>query len=141
MVMSGWTTIDLQRRSGTQSAGGSYMGEELLGNHKFHAVGGSTTARVIAIILQVESVVKGDFFPSLNRTAGDNPDSVVRELRFGVRRTTVVQPPGGVPGNIAIQVLVFVQRKNKHVVRLTTANRFGLINFFTYVLQQNRAWR
>jgi hypothetical protein len=98
--------------------------EKTLGDDEPNTIWRTTTAWVITVILQAKTVIECKLLPCPDIPAGDQPDVIVIELGFAIRRATVVQIARGIPRNIAINVQAVVKRENVNVVLLAKADRF-----------------
>lgn len=109
------------------------MVKELLGHDEAHAIPGTTPAWIILVILEVETVIKGDLLPCPDVPSGDDPNTAVLQKRLTIRRAAMVDQSRGVPVHVTIQVLLIIQHEDILVVRLTTAQGFGLGNPFAHI--------
>jgi len=78
--------------------------EEFFGDDEAEAIWGAAAARVLAVFFKVVTVVVGDFLAGLDLAESNDPDLVVFNLGFAVRRATVVGEARKVLGDAAVDV-------------------------------------
>lgn len=117
------------------------MVEKFLGHDESHAIRGATVARMVAVIHQVVAIVEAQFLAGRNVAPGDDPDMVAVLFRLTIGRATVIDESCRIPWHVAVQVHLFVERKNVRVARDATFERLVFGNPLTDVLDDARALR
>lgn len=66
----------------------------------------------ILIIVEFVVVIVGEFLTGLDVTQGVDPDTPAGNFRLTIRRTTVIEETGCIPGHVAIDVIVLIECKD-----------------------------
>ena len=82
--------------------------EKLLGDHEADAVGRTATTGIVAVVFQVEPVVKGELRPCPDIANGDELDALHFDLCFAIGRAAMIQKAREIPGYISVNILLFV---------------------------------
>jgi hypothetical protein len=114
--------------------------EMLLGDNVTDAIGRAAVAGVIFVFFKIVAVIERDFLPFFYRAPGKDPDAMAAVFRLAIGIATVVDQPGGIPGDIAIQIPFFIQIKNKGIIFSTTAAGIGFVDFFPDIFEDADAF-
>src|SRR4030095_13807939 len=112
----------------TQSDLSLYVLEEFLCHDVTHAFGGTARAGMLRVAFQIVPVIEGDFLANANRPGRDQPNLPCDALCLTVGRTTVVHEPRRIFGDVAVQIPLIIETKNKPVVLFATAPGLSLVD-------------
>ena len=115
--------------------------EELLGDDISDTLRRATPAGILLVFRQIVTVVEGDLLPRVDLAGGHNMYVSINQFCFAVRMAAMIDEPGGVPGNIAIQILSIRQGKDILVVTLAPLQGLRLGNALANVFNDPCARR
>jgi hypothetical protein len=81
---------------------------------------------MFAIIVQIVAIIKRHLFAGGNIAHGHDPDAIILELRFGVRRTTVIDEAREVALHTAINIELLIDVEDIMIAVDATAERLVL---------------
>lgn len=113
--------------------------EKFLGHDETNARFCATTTRVLAIIHEVVTVIKRQLLPCPDIAYRHQPNASIHKPRLAIRLATVIQESRRVPIDIAIQIVLVINRKNVFVTALATCERFLFGDDFPNVFDDPRA--
>jgi hypothetical protein len=97
------------------------------------AVRRAATARVLAVIFQIVTVIEGDFLARIDVAQGANPNPAPDKFRHAIGRTAMIDTAGDVPLKIAVEIELVVEREDAPVLQFATAGRFLLGDFLAHI--------
>ncbi len=89
---------------------------------------------ILPVVLQVEAVVEGQFLSHLDIAAGDEPNPAGIEFGIAVGPATMINESRGIPGDIAIQVIVVIKAEDIFIGGFAAAEGFCLVDLLADVL-------
>lgn len=98
----------------------------------------AAAANVILKIFQVVAVIEGQFLARGDRAQGvdENPSFV--PFRLAIWRATVVDEPGWIPSDVAVQILLGINGEDVGVIRFATPLRFRLADIIADIFDDTR---
>src|SRR6185436_9941115 len=87
--------------------------QKLLGQNVSRAIQRAATTRMLLVVFEIIAVVKRNLLTRLDRAIRDDPDTALVRFRVAVGRATVVDEPGGVPIDLAIQIKFLVRSEER----------------------------
>src|SRR5438128_4033244 len=103
------------------------------------ASGRAAAAGVLAEILPVVSVVKGQLLSRGDVTPGRDPDLPLNEFGVAIRSATVIKIASRVPAHGPVNVPLFIQLEDQSVAGFAAAVGFRFRDFFADIFNQQRA--
>jgi hypothetical protein len=101
---------------------------------------GTASTRALLIAVQCVSVIVAQFFTLLNISASENPDLAIKEVRFTVRRTGMIDIPCSVLLNIAVNIGASIEEKDIDIPLGDTPGCFLWGNLLSEIRQNARAF-
>ena len=93
-------------------------------------------ARVLAIALQIVTVIEGDLFACRDKTAGYDPNVTVDEFGITIRGATVIEQARRIPLGAAIHIPLVIEVKDVGIVAGTAFDGFALGDTFALVFEE-----
>src|SRR3954468_18533183 len=94
---------------------------------------------IVAIILEIITVVEGQFFARKDVANRDDPDVFALEERLAIRFATVIYETGRVPLHITIEIKPIADGENIFVLSFTAAKGFRFRNLLAGIFQNAQA--
>jgi len=98
-------------------------------------------AGMLLEILQIVSVIKGDFLSWTNIAQGRDPDSPFLANRFAIGRAAMIQKTRRIPFHIPVQIKLIIQPEDEPIHGFAPPRRFHFGNSFAYIFNDPAASR